>query len=327
VNKRVNMTVVGAFVIAAIGLGVVSLLVLSSGQLFRDTFQVVSLFDGSVQGLQLGAPVTFRGVQIGTVKDVRIGLTDDPRFVDPGNTDMRVPVIYEIDNALLTARGGAQELTSERLGELVATGLKAQLNTESFVTGRLLISLDFYPDQPGGADDVDWGYPQIPTVATPIEEIQQQIAGLFDKLEDLDLQAVIDATEGTLVAITDFVEDPEVRELTESLDETLANLDATMASFRGVAEEISANVTTVSASAGRRADQLETVLTETENTLVALQGALDPESPLTIQLGLTLAEFGRAARALAALADALEQNPSAVIRGREVPPNNRPEGN
>jgi paraquat-inducible protein B len=326
VNKRANMTVIGTFVVAAIGLAVVSIVVLSSGQLFRDTFTVVSLFDGSVQGLQLGAPVTFRGVQIGTVKDVRIGLPNDPRFVQPGNTDVRVPVIYEFDNALLVARGGNQELTEERLGELVAAGLKAQLNTESFVTGRLLISLDFYPDQPGGADDVDWGYPQIPTVATPIEEIQHQIAGLFDKMEDLDLQAVIDATEQTLLAITDFVEDPEVRELTESLDETLANLDVTMASFRGVAEEISANVTSVSQSAEQRAEQLETVLAETENTLISLQNALDPESPLTIQLGLTLAEFGRAARAFAALAEALEQNPSAVIRGREVP-NNRPEGN
>lgn len=323
-KNRANMTAVGAFVIAALGLAVVAIVLLSSGAIFRDTFAVVSLFDGSVQGLQIGAPVSFRGVQIGTVKEVRLALPNDPRFSDPDNVDARIPVVYEIDRTLLAARGGRAEFSEERVRQLVdEAGLRAQLITESFVTGRLLISLDFRPDIEARQDDWDLGYVEIPTIATPIEEIQQQLAAVFDRLAEVDIEALMSSADRLMNSFADVAEDTRVEELTASLEYTLSQLDQTMASFRDVAQDVSGNIDQVSDRAADRADQLETVLAEAELTLTALRHTLDPQSPIAVQMAITLREFGDAARSLRVLSDALEQNPSAILRGRTVPEGNR----
>jgi paraquat-inducible protein B len=317
------MTVVGAFVLGAIALGVAAIIVLSSGALFRDTFTVVSLFPGSVQGLQIGAPVTFRGVQIGTVKEIRLLLPNDPRLADPENTDARIPILYEIDNTLLQARGGTREINEERIAELVQAGLRAQLSTESFVTGRLLLALDFQEDQAVIVDDWDLGYPQIPALPQPIEEIQHQLAAVFDKLAEVEVDSILYSAKRAIDAFAEVAEDTKMEELTQSLENTLAQLDQTMVSFRDVATKVSDNFDEVAESAAARARQLEAVFDEAQTTMRSVQTALDPSAPLTIQLGLTLYELEGAARALKVLSQSLEQNPSAVIRGRPVPEGNR----
>ncbi len=324
-KNRANMTAVGAFVIAAIGLAVVAIVLLSSGAIFRDTFAVVSLFDGSVQGLQIGAPVSFRGVQIGTVKEIRLALPNDPRLTDPdSDADARIPVVYEIDRALLAARGGTTDFSEERVRELVSeAGLRAQLSTESFVTGRLLISLDFRPDLEPVLEDWDLGYIQIPAISTPIEEIQQQLAAVFDRLAEVDIEQLTSSADRLINSFADVAEDTRVEELTASLEYTLSQLDQTMASFRDVAEDVSGNIDQVSDRAADRAEQLESVLAEAEMTMTALRTTLDPQSPIAVQMAITLREFGDAARSLRVLADALEQNPSALLRGRAGPEGNR----
>jgi paraquat-inducible protein B len=322
-KNRANMTAVGAFVVAAIGLAVGAVVLLSSGAIFRDTFAVVSLFDGSVQGLQIGAPVSFRGVQIGTVKEIRLQLPNDPRLADPNNVDARIPIVYEIDRTLLAARGGTAEFSEERLRQLVEEqGLRAQLSTESFVTGRLLISLDFRPDLEARLDDWDLGYVQIPTISTPIEEIQQQLAAVFDRLAEVDIEKLMSSADRLMNSFADVAEDSHVEELTASLEYTLSQLDQTMASFRDVAQDVSGNIDQVSDRAADRAEQLESVLAEAEMTMTALRNTLDPQSPIAVQMAITLREFGDAARALRVLTEALEQNPSALLRGRAVPGGN-----
>ncbi len=323
-KNRANMTAVGAFVIAAIGLAVVAIVLLSSGALFRDTIAVVSLFDGSVQGLQIGAPVSFRGVQIGMVKEIRLALPNDPRFSDPDNVDARIPVVYEIDRTLLAARGGRPEqLSEERVRQLVEQGLRAQLFTESFVTGRLLISLDFRPDVEARLDDWDLGYVEVPTIATPIEEIQQQLAAVFDRLAEVDIEALMASADRLMNSFADVAEDTRVEDLTASMEHTLSQLDQTLSSFRDVAQDVSGNIDQVSDRAADRAEQLETVLAEAELTLAALRHTLDPQSPIAVQMAITLREFGDAAHSLRVLTEALEQNPGALLRGRALPEGNR----
>lgn len=322
-SKRANMTMVGLFVLVAIGLGIAATVVLASGSLFRDNFTVFSLFDGSVQGLQVGAPVVFRGVEIGQVREIRLMLPDDPRRQDPAGGDARIPVLYDIDNTLLAARGGTGQVDRQTATVLVEQGLTAQLVTESFVTGRLLISLDFRPTAVTVLDDWPVPWPQIPTVPTPIQEIQQQVAGLIDKLEDIDVSSVVDALEGALLGIRDRAQDPDLDRAIESLHSTLVELDRTMGSFRTVAEDLSADVHKVAEAADARADQLESVLDETESTLVAVQRLVSMDSPLSVQLAYTLEQLGDAARALRILSEAIEQNPSVLIRGRAVPEGNR----
>jgi paraquat-inducible protein B len=146
---------------------------------------------------------------------------------------------------------------------------------------------------------------------------------VFDKIAEVDIDSIMIATERMINNFADLAEETPMSEMAASLEHTLGELDRTMASFRDIAHDVAENLDLVSESAAERSDQLESVFMEAEQTLIAVQGALDPESPLTIQLGQTLYELGNAARALRVLTESLEQNPSALLRGRPIPEGNR----
>ena len=99
-NKRMSPAVIGAFVLGAVALIVIAIVVFGSGRLFRQTRNFVLYFDNSVNGLRIGAPVKIKGVEIGSVKDIRI-------LVGQGTAGDKIPVVIEIDLKKLTRRGAA----------------------------------------------------------------------------------------------------------------------------------------------------------------------------------------------------------------------------
>ena len=97
-NKKMSPAMIGAFVLGAVALIVIAILVFGSGRLFRQTRTFVLYFDSSVNGLRVGAPVKLKGVEIGSVKDIRL-------LVGQGTAGDEIPVIIEIDLKKLTRRG------------------------------------------------------------------------------------------------------------------------------------------------------------------------------------------------------------------------------
>src|SRR5262249_62254129 len=97
-NKKISPTLIGAFVVGALALLVVAIIAFGSGQLFRKTREFVLYFEGSVNGLHIGAPVKFKGVEIGSVKNILLQLNKDMAVNE-------IPVIIEIDLKKLTSMG------------------------------------------------------------------------------------------------------------------------------------------------------------------------------------------------------------------------------
>ena len=91
-SKHANPTLIGAFVVGAVILAVAAVLLLSSGDLFVQKPRFVLYFKGSVKGLNIGSPVTFRGVNIGTVTNIQL-------VMGVSESDIRIPVIIEINPA------------------------------------------------------------------------------------------------------------------------------------------------------------------------------------------------------------------------------------
>ena len=132
-NKKISPTMIGAFVLGALALIVVAVVALGSGRFFRQTREFVLYFDSSVNGLRVGAPVKFKGVEIGAVKDIRLQL-------EKGAQVNKIPVIIEIDLEKLTSRGATSEVARDLPTfhkAIVEMGLRGQLLMESLVTGLL----------------------------------------------------------------------------------------------------------------------------------------------------------------------------------------------
>lgn len=178
-SKKANKTLIGAFVIGAVILWIFSLVVLGSGKFFRRTNKYVLFFDDSVKGLAIGAPVTFRGVKIGIVKDVSL-------VYDPNTRFAVIPVIIETEPDRI--KGAPLKRDRENIQFLIDSGLRAQLETQSFLTGQLAVALDFFPDKLARLRGLMKEYPEIPTIPSPLGELQKNIGDIPLKDISLDLQ-------------------------------------------------------------------------------------------------------------------------------------------
>jgi paraquat-inducible protein B len=321
VSKRANPALIGGFVLGGVLLAVIAVVVFGSGRLFRDTETFISFFDGSVAGLEVGAPVRFRGIEIGAVTAVLIDLASAERAFG----DARIPVIYEIDRDLVLGRGAAVRMGDPLdIDELLSIGVRAQLATESLVTGRKYIGIDVDPDAPVEYVPVPGvPYPEIPAVNTGLERIEVELQSIIADLGAVELDALVNVAIRALDGMAALTSSPELASAIEHLPVTLARLDAAAGDLQVLAVRMDSSLTPMSAGVQRTAEQatvtlrqLETTLHGVEGVLGDVDGALEPGSPHFVRFDQAMIDLSEASRALRNLADYLERNPGALLRGR-----------
>ncbi|NOQ98390.1 MAG: MCE family protein, partial [Calditrichae bacterium] len=171
-SDKPNTRLIGAFVVGAVALIVLVFLVFGSGKLFQETNKWVIFFHGNVNGLKVGAPVKVRGVEIGSVTNIR-GLLDEK-----GNVHVEV-IVETIDAALDAVKEWSERREEMSIEEFMAwyieRGFRAQLQSQSIVTGQLYIMWDFFPDSPTILTGLNTKYPEIPSVPTTTEELEKTL--------------------------------------------------------------------------------------------------------------------------------------------------------
>ncbi len=191
-SKKAHKTLVGAFVVGAVSLLTLGLIVFGSGKFFVKTNKYVLFFEGSVKGLVNGAPVTFKGVKIGVVKDIIL-------VYDPNGRFAFIPVFIEIEPDRI--KGAPLKRDREKIQLLINNGLRAQLEIQSFLTGQLAVALDFYPDKPARLLGLVKDYTEIPTIPSPLGELQKTIGDIPFKEIFADLQESMHSLQSTLKEI------------------------------------------------------------------------------------------------------------------------------
>lgn len=236
-------------------------------------------FGESVRGLAVGAPVDFRGVVVGEVSAIGVDF-------DPETFDVRVPVeIHVYPDRLRGAKKGLATAQGALIDKLVARGLRAQLRSGSLVTGQLYVALDFFPDAPKTSLARQVGQRTLPTVAGSLEELQTTLLALVRRLDKLPLEGMI----------------ADSRKSLKALESTL-----------GAAEKAVQRVD------GEVLPQATRTLADLSRTLGRIDALASDNAPLQRDVSATLREVSRAAESLRSLADYLERNPDALLRGRSV---------
>jgi phospholipid/cholesterol/gamma-HCH transport system substrate-binding protein len=319
-GRKANPTLVGAFVVGAIALAVVGLLVFGSGKMFRRATKFVCFFTGAVDGLNIGAPVKFKGVEVGSVVDIRLRIEGQPE-VGPQQIakGIRIPVIIELDEAKLAGRGATALSDPTAFKRLIDLGLRAQLNAQSFVTGLLFIQLDFRSDTP--ADFVappGSPYLEIPTVPTALEQVRSAAEHLMRRLDQLDVEGIVRSASESLDGINHLVNAPQLKATIEALPETVGNVNQAVASVRDLATRLDTQVGPFLGSLKATTEHTNVAIDQLRVTLENVQKFIDPGSPLANQISSALQEMTGAARSVRLLADYIERNPSALVRGKDV---------
>jgi len=317
--KRVSSTAIGAFVLGSLVLMVTVVLILGSGRLFRKPHQFICFFTGSLNGLKIGAPVKFRGVQIGRVEEIKLRLPPQYGELRSNVVGFPLPVIIELDETNLKSAGGTGEaLKPGELQHLIQLGLRAQLSVESLLTGLLYIDLDLHPKTPVNLVlvSVTARYPEIPTTPTSFEQVQEGAMKAIAKLNQMDFPALIKSMTDATTSIGNLASDPSLKQTISSLKDTAANLNKAVISIRATIENANQKIDPLVASLRKTSTEAQVTLGQARSTLGELQTDLAPGSPFNYQLITALEDLSDASRSIRDLADYLQRNPSAVVRGK-----------
>jgi len=314
-SRQASPTTIGAFVVGAIMLAIAALVLLAGDQWFRqDTSKFVMYFHGSVNGLNVGSPVMFRGVNIGTVTSIQL-------VVGRTETDVDIPVIVEVDNTRFvhTHPESPKAETGNDFDDLIKAGLRAQLHLQSLLTGQLFIQLNFQPDTPVNLVNDEMyksKYDEIPTLATPIERLGKS---LQEFPADKVLKNIAAITEGMDKLVNSSQLTESLTALHAALDElkslvTKINTEASpLASNASLmvddARAVLGNINTAVDDAKRALQQAETTLKSTDD--------LVGNEQLVIQMEQTLTAISSAARSIQLLAEEIERRPDILLRGRQ----------
>jgi len=320
-NKRVSPAVIGAFVVASFTILVVALIVVGSGKMFTRPVRFICMFQGNLNGLKVGAPVKVRGVQIGTVAAIELRLLPSQGQIRPGIRGLRLPVIIDVDRSQVLARGASGEaLETSGFDEWIKRGMRAQLATESLLTGLLYIDLDLHPNTPiKFVLEPDGPYREIPTVQTDLAQLQERLTKVLDKFDKIDFQALVVSITDAANSIKTLTGSPELKATLESLKGTVANLNQAVISARTLLNNANAKVGPLIADIRESSDEANKTMKETRAALVSLQQTLDPDAPLAVHLNRTLDSLDETSQSLGEFTDYLQRNPSVLIRGRYVP--------
>jgi len=338
-SKQANPVMIGGFVLGALALLVTAILVFSGGALLQTKEKLVSFFPGTVSGLSVGARVEFQGVQVGKVTGIALEYhTEDGRFI--------VPVTYEIWPESTKIVGPDVREIDEGYRLLVEQmGLRAKLESVSLVTGQYMIALSLQPNTPINRVGADKEIVEIPTIeadrdlfANTLREIDingliKSVTGALDAIEKLasgeQTEAIMTNTAETLIELRRLIADIDARviSLMENLNGTLADysqlarttgtrVESLADSLESTSAEVQRLAGNLGQQTGRMSQSASDALDEAGKAMSSFDELLGSDSQARYDLELMLKEAAGASRSLRILADYLQQNPDALIRGK-----------
>jgi paraquat-inducible protein B len=325
VSEQASKTAIGGFVIGALALLVIGVMIFGSGKFMQKTNKYILYFDGSVKGLNVGSSVAFSGVKVGSVVDVTLRM-------DPKTMTAQIPVVIEVEPDQIEIVDGEDRGDETRnVQRLIERGMRAQLISESLVTGKLMIELGYHPDTPVRLVGTDTGYPEIPTIPSATSEMTKKVLKL--PIEDL-FTKLLEAVD----AIRKVAEDPNITQAVHSLklglDDTrrlinglnaqipsleslLSEMTATVKNFDDLAKDINEHVDPLGTDLSEAVQAVTSALTQAESTIKSIdENMAAKDSPMQREVQSALRELTAAARAIRVWADYLERHPEALIRGK-----------
>lgn len=321
-NSKNTSFAIGAFIVGAMVLIFIALIFFSGGRLFSKKEKVIMYFEGSVQGLQIGAPVKLKGVVLGEITDIQINFqNDDKTIVTAVTADL---VMERINSKGATVKG-------EFFTEAIKNGMRAQLNFQSFLTGLLYVELDFYPESPVklyGLQTDTYGNPrELPTIATQFEVLSKSFAeldikGMVTHIDEFatelnriiksgEIQTTIKSVNRAAISIekTSNNVSVQVSQLAQNIEKTRAEIDKLLA-------ELNTRTPELAQSLNKSLKDLSLSLDQINKTAASIDNNFSEDAPLINQLNSTLNDISRSAQAFRSLSETLEQQPEAVLRGK-----------
>jgi paraquat-inducible protein B len=253
----------------------------------------VLYFEGSVSGLEPGAPVVSQGIKMGEVTDVHLE-------IDPIKLTARIPVTISLEPQRWTIKGeppSTPAIANQRMAKWVERGLRGKLQSGNLLTGQMIVALQVFPDAPKAALTYEDNIPVIPTVPSDIQALTDKVNSFLEKLDKAPVAELVADLRDTVQQADRLLASASVKQGVEGLREVKPLLE----SLKSTSE--AAHV----------------ALEQAGTTMQSAGATVGPDSALRYDLARLLRELTTTARSLRTLADFLEKNPNALILGKPAP--------
>jgi paraquat-inducible protein B len=320
-NGAARQTAIGAFVLGGVALSLAAFILFGASHLFSSTVRATIVFQDSISGLAVGAPVNFRGVRVGAVKGIGIEF-------DAKTQAAFIPVTIELDPGRVTVTSGNAD-HKITLNEVIGRGLRAELNTQSFVTGQSEIDLDFDPAAPAVLHPDITSLPEIPTRQSTLQKVTEQLSQL--PLRELvgNAGATLQSLRGLSEKLDSFLP-PLIESLKVTSDRSAVAIAAASQSLSDMQARADATLGHISrlANAGtllvnQRGPELRTLLLSADQAVVQardlitnLKGAASERGADRTNIDSALRDLATTAASLRGLAEDVEHNPQLLLTGR-----------
>jgi len=307
---------VGSFILAGILLFAGGLLLLARDNVFNRPIEYVVYFTGALDGLDVGADVTYRGVKIGRVQQISMSY-------DEHSNDLIMPVIIRINATGVLGKSSSQ--LSSSLERLIKSGLRAQLQTPRLLTGKAIVALDLFPGQAGYTHEPNLVELQvIPSVPSRIEQAADLLHEVAVGLKEAPVGQTLDAVINTLESIEQLLESSELQQgvagfaqsftslaqITEQVQESLPLMLTNINAGSQELKEALAQLRQAADSAGKTLEMMNELATEG-------QRSLGQSSEFQYEVLQAIQNVSRASKTLQRTAESLEQQPESIIFGKK----------
>ncbi|MCG6967351.1 MAG: MlaD family protein [Chromatiaceae bacterium] len=278
-------------------------------------------FNDTVRGLKVGAPVEFRGIRIGTVKDISIEGRMD-------TAQVRIPVLIEIepDRVILDVRKLPLEprAREERVGaaadvmidRMIANGLRARLETANLLTGQLFVEFDIYPDEKPAEIVYEGPYAVLPTIPNSLSGIADSLSSILKKLEALPVEEIGQSLQRASAGADRLVNNTGIDEAAEKLAKSLEKMDLLLSILNEEAGPLLQNFTKVGSETRQLIKETRTSVERAEAAFASAEAVLTEQGPIGSELKQALEEVSAAARSLRIITEYLERHPEALLKGK-----------
>jgi paraquat-inducible protein B len=316
---------VGLFVLGAVALVLAAVVALSSGNWLARRDRLTVFFPGSVKGLSPGAPVTFRGVKVGEVKEIKAILTGQP------SPPIQIEVVIEVVGSVVQIPPGQpvpaalspKATPADFARDLIARGIRARMMSASFLTGQKYIDLDFLPEEPARFAGLNPHYPELPTTPTAMEKLGDRAEAIVAKLAELPLEEMLEDVRKAVQAAREVLESRDLRDTFAAASRGTRKMEPTLAQIQTAFRTADETLGALRSETGPTADEARQTLrgfreaaSRAQESLDVLKGTLHGTDDTRLTASQALEELTYTMQALRNLVDYLQTHPEAVVIGK-----------
>ncbi len=270
---------------------------------YRQQIPFVTYFEGSVRGLAVGSPVELYGIQIGDVTGVRLQF-------DPHGNSTRVEVKLQVQpERILDMDQIDQSKPIDVARTLVARGLRLQLRTANYLTGQMVLAMDYFPNDKPPDVTMQGDAILLPSTNGGLDSITTNLSDIAAKLGKLPLDEIAKNLNDTLRGVSQLANGPELKQ-------ALQGLSGTMSSAQDLIRKVDSGATPLLKRLPEIAQGLQAAVDHASRLISSADSGYGEKSDFKRDLQRLLVQAGDTARSVRLLADYLDQHPEALVRGR-----------